>query len=518
MATDGAATSATGTAPVFSSTSYSFGSGDVGAKLFIAGGTNWIRGWYPIVSVSGGAATLDATAGHATLLLSPLPSGYLLNSSAGCASTGSPTGATWTIDYSQQNSAQVTFDGSSVTAVTSGVTNTITITGHTVSEADVGNGLQITGGTNYIAGFYTIVSVNIGSPNAWVLDRNVTSGAGVAMTGSMGGALATISAAKATAQAGNWIYVSGTYTVTSVLDFAFQAGGLARSSAIIGYGTHRGDAVAATWTTATNSINLLDVSNAFVAVFANIAFTNTAGTVGSGSTGNAVVALSANAWALTFTNCSFSGFNFHVNFNWQTLFTCYYFTFDQCVFGTSVSHAVETTAIGSFLGCKFMSPGGNGVEIVQATNAAAGMGLIAFIGNGFYGCAKAVNSENNQGAGGLNPGFLFVGNTVHSCTSDGLTVVAVNGTFPPVIRNNIIWNTGGYGVNNPNSYSLGVIPYNNAYGSNTSGARNNFPASPGDVALTADPCVSASTGNFNLNATAGGGAACTGTGWQSDIL
>ena len=44
MLTDGAATSATGTAPVFTSASYNFVGGDVGAWVYIASGTNWIPG------------------------------------------------------------------------------------------------------------------------------------------------------------------------------------------------------------------------------------------------------------------------------------------------------------------------------------------------------------------------------------------------------------------------------------------------------------------------------------------
>src|SRR5690349_16220768 len=103
MNTDGAATSATGTAPVFSSASYNFVAGDVGAWVYIASGTNWTPGWYQIASVASNTATLEATAGVAYLA-------YITPTTAnGCATTTSPTGATWTIDYSQQNAAQCTY-------------------------------------------------------------------------------------------------------------------------------------------------------------------------------------------------------------------------------------------------------------------------------------------------------------------------------------------------------------------------------------------------------------------------
>src|SRR4051812_38653539 len=96
--TDGAATSATGTSPVFSSASYSFVAGDVGALIYIQGGGNWYPGWYPIVSVSAGAATLSAV--------------------AGISSNSSATGATWGVDYSQSASPHISFTDLVIDATT----------------------------------------------------------------------------------------------------------------------------------------------------------------------------------------------------------------------------------------------------------------------------------------------------------------------------------------------------------------------------------------------------------------
>ncbi len=50
--TDGAATVATSSAPVFTSASYNFVAGDVGAWIYIKSGTNWTAGWYQITVVS----------------------------------------------------------------------------------------------------------------------------------------------------------------------------------------------------------------------------------------------------------------------------------------------------------------------------------------------------------------------------------------------------------------------------------------------------------------------------------
>lgn len=92
-------------------------------------------------------------------------------------------------DYSQQNAAQVTFNGTTITASNGAAGATITLAGYTVATTDVANAVCITGGTNFTTGFYFITSVNTGS-NTWTLDRNCTTGAGAAMTGKMGGGFA----------------------------------------------------------------------------------------------------------------------------------------------------------------------------------------------------------------------------------------------------------------------------------------------------------------------------------------
>lgn len=90
-------------------------------------------------------------------------------------------------NYADQDSAQVTFNGTTVTATTSGTSATILITGYTVAATDVANTLRLASGTNYTAGYYTIVSVDTGL-GTWTLDRNCSSGAGAALVGRMGGA------------------------------------------------------------------------------------------------------------------------------------------------------------------------------------------------------------------------------------------------------------------------------------------------------------------------------------------
>lgn len=142
-------------------------------------------------------------------------------------------------DYSQNDNSQVDFDGATVTASNGAAGATITLTGHTVVAADNRNVLNITAGTNFTAGRYEIISVDTGA-NTWTLDRNCTTGAGSAMTGSMGGALQSLTRADLVAVAGNEIHVkAGTYGETLTLTVS---GGNGTQRHWIGYNATRNDA------------------------------------------------------------------------------------------------------------------------------------------------------------------------------------------------------------------------------------------------------------------------------------
>ncbi len=83
----------------------------------------------------------------------------------------------------------------------------------------------------------------------------------------------------------------------------------------------------------------------------------------------------------------------------------------------------------------------------------------------------------------------------------------------------------GYGINQKlppaaSGFAQGAasIQRNNAFYNNTSGARlANSAAGTGDVIYTTGAFVSASTGNFTLNSTTGGGALLQLAGWQSNL-
>ena len=66
--------------------------------------------------------------------------------------------------------------GDVVTFTADGAGNAITVTGHTVSAADLNQPFTITGGTNCIVGSYQIIAINIAA-NKIFLSRQATTGA-----------------------------------------------------------------------------------------------------------------------------------------------------------------------------------------------------------------------------------------------------------------------------------------------------------------------------------------------------
>lgn len=94
-------------------------------------------------------------------------------------------------DWAYTTPTIVTFNGGGVTASTSGITNIITVTGYTVTGAERGNLLNLTGGSNFTAGTYQVTNYNAGA-NTLTLDRNCCAAAASGMTGFLGGPKASL--------------------------------------------------------------------------------------------------------------------------------------------------------------------------------------------------------------------------------------------------------------------------------------------------------------------------------------
>jgi hypothetical protein len=509
MNTDGAATSGTGTAPVFSSASYDFVSGDVGARIYIASGTNWISGWYKIASVAVNAATLDATAGHATL-----KSG-ILSTSNGCATTTSPSSATWTIDYSQQNSAQFSYTDLAIQS-----TNTeVQSSGNPFGKQQVGNTIQVTSGTGFTAGFYTIQSVSgtTATLNASPGTANSTNG-----NGYQGGALETLSELIGTALAsygvtGQLAYIQASATITLTTKQNISSG---VACVLFGYTTYRGDNGQVTVTTATNSTILFNPfsNNIPAIIFRNFIFSTTASSKTDCFQFGSGIAINY----MEFDNCTFSSFTYGVN--WDAAAYAIHALFLNCTFTSCSSGGVnlDTQSTGDnwraiFDGCLFN--GCNYGIYCQDPNGTIVLNNTVIYNSTSHGIYNDYDSSN------YNPTFIYVFNSDFvSNGGDGIRAGGSGTSYPftVVSINSIYSNNGGYGINFPQSpaYALANILKGryNAYYNNTSGqVSSNVTNMPGDVTLSGDPFVSASGLNFQLNGTSGAGAACQGTGWPTTI-
>jgi hypothetical protein len=227
------------TAPVVSSVSYNFAAGDVGAKLFIKSGTNWIAGWYVIASVTSNKATLTASIGTADIL-----AGHNMtrNTVAGCATIGTPTSGVFTIDYSQQDA---TILGLTDWASTLASTTLTTATGG-ITPVMRGNLVHITAGTNHVLGWYEIV--NTIDTNTCTIDRACSvTGNMSSTTAKVGGALSLGSSDDAvfelnvTSTGYSIFYIkNGTYTLGGTVTISSNP--VSTDSALIeGYNTYRGD-------------------------------------------------------------------------------------------------------------------------------------------------------------------------------------------------------------------------------------------------------------------------------------
>lgn len=485
MLTDGAATSATGTAPVFSSASYNFVAGDVGAWVFIASGTNWTPGWYKISSVASNQATLDATSGHAVLLSTNRPT-----TSAGCATVASPSSATWSIDYSQQASPKFTYTDLAST----GAGLTVSSAAHPFGKQMVGNAICITSGTNFTAGRWTIASVNVSNVATVRGTGNITSGAGSSGVGALGGALA--SAGKAGAHMtvdGNMLWIaSGSYNITSastnIAGGCLSIGGSGSFHyAIEGYGTVRGDLGTRPVLTASGAISTFTMmsvngtSNSTASRVANLEFdcaskTASSGLLHAGTSYNIKV---SNATANAIIGGS------------SVAATCIYCEVANC---TSANPAITDCAC---IFCYVHDCQGIGIQINQATQFA------------FCCIVDTLTTSNRNGFQLGSGGATCINCVVYNVTGAGYAISA--GTSRWQLINCVAISCGTYAYDEGSSasatISAGILIFCAAYNSTTADTRlAPETMNKGFITLLGDPFTNSAGGDFSLNNTAGAGA------------
>lgn len=409
------------------------------------------------------------------------------------------------IDYSQQNSPQLTVTDAAAT----GTTNLSSATGGFTSNM-VGNVVNVVGqGRRTITAF--VDTNNVTCNAAW----GTFSGA----TANVGGALLDVETALANtgaAIAGNIVWIqNGTYTLTTTRNILAD-GSATNPIEVIGYNGSRTrtdltEANMPVFTSATNSVAIFSTNAASNLVFRNIKVTHTAATRGNGWVN--VTAQSSNLlWVNCITDGCLSGFintgtgsaTAVVSSEWVDC------TARNCT-GTGISAGgfvdnLTTLHSNTWRNCYAHDNAGVGFRGVGVT----GTGLT------FIGCIADTNTQSGFLDGATTAAFgtkwincTSYGNTQHGFRSESTTggAIAYAGPVNCIAYGN---SQRGYScattamLNNGNSL-LGAR--NNAAGANTAGNYENWATPEGAITLTADPFTDAANGDFSLNSTSGGGAA-----------
>jgi hypothetical protein len=428
--------------------------------------------------VSAGAATLDASVGAVLLYNATGKQCYEYNTTAGCATTASPTSGRWGVDYSQQASAAIAF-----TDIAVGGTNTqFTSAGNPVGKNFVGNLIRITGGTGFTVQTVEVVST---SGTTATVDRTLGGTSLTGGTGNLGGCLLTPGFWGGVHVANNEVHIkSGTYSMTSSTSNVAagrvtmtNGSGSNRPTRMVGYGTKRIDNGTMPLIQASGISGVTMITAAARTVCENLEIDgNSLGTMTGTSSGQ---------WVNSKIHRCVTGLTGAV-------------AAERC-FATSNGTGFNMTVAGSVSRCVVTANTTTGI-VVQAAVCIVDTVIAANTG------ATVDGISASGGAGGHVINCTITGNgrdgVRHSNPEYGYHVVDC-----------IITSNGGYGVNSSSITSTGLALRNNAYYNNTSGVFNNTPLiNQSPITLTGDPFTNAAGGDYSLNNTAGAGAACRAAG------
>lgn len=405
-------------------------------------------------------------------------------------------------DYSQQNSAQYNF--TDLLSISSLV---VASASHNFVAADVGNFMQITAGTGFTVGFYEIVSV---ATNQATLDRSPGT-VGTGGTYFVGGALATVSKALSLVVASNIIYVkaSGTYTVSAAQTITLDSSAAPGNPlSIIGYTTTRTDNGQFTWTTSTNSISLVEFTQARNVRFQNIIFSTTAGTPGKGINAKTT----GQSFQISLINCKLSGFTQGVvgNFNVDWAILGLYLI--NCRITGCTSHGVINSGSTYIFGCLIDNNGGDGANWSTGTpwiNASWVIDRSIFYKN----AANGLNITGTNSNGTTGPSLVINQSVFSTNTLAGILMGNVNNPFF-AISNSIFDVNSTYGIDSGSgSTTIYALYYNNAFYLNTTAATRGLNAGIGTITLSVSPYTSLAGLDFSLNSNAGGGTSLKAAGF-----
>jgi len=416
---------------VVTSATHNFVAGDVKKYINVTAGTNWVFGWYQIISTASNAATLD---------VSPAPVG----------TTGGTYDLYSAIDYSQQDAAQIAF-----TDIVIGVTTTQgTSVLHPFTADMVGNVVNVLSGASCTVQRAQIISL---SGVTATFDKSLGTAA-ASCTGNLGGSFLTVVQAALTMAGGNTIHIkSGTYS--GAVTWTITAG------EFIGYGTTHRDGGTKPLITIGTSAQLMVDNGGGLFNIKNISFSNTAVVPG-------VAFYPQNANNYWFDNCVFDGFSY-------ALFG------DNSGRGYFAQLKVTNTEIKNGFSGAILDAGAGILSIIDswihdnvgdALNSTGAKNIIL---------QRSILSANTRGLVSVaSSEYLLFNSIIANHTSDGLV-----GSGAPLLtsENSIIYGNGGFGFSLPFATTLTDFR-NNAYGSNTSGnAANGMSQGTEVLKLTANP-------------------------------
>lgn len=316
-------------------------------------------------------------------------------------------------------------------------------------------------------------------------------------------AYATIAfAISAISGGGNIIYVQdagSNYSVTTTHNItSTQAGDTTNGvNKIEGYTTTPGARDGRpTITSATNSIALFSLNAAGYWDFVHLELTHTAATRGAG-----ITRVTANSTQVRLHDSIINGCSIGFGASSGSLGLMY---LEGVEITACTSHAIENEASTTHINaCDIHDNTGSGWYNTTGTSNVIAQDSIFDTNN--YGI---FNDAANRGIIVEVVNCVIVDNTADGIRDDSIAASA--GALTLDLQNNVIYGNGGYGINSADTSLLVGLRArslrNNAFGSNTSGARNNVPAGIGEVTLTADPFVSRAGRDFSPNTDAGGGA------------
>lgn len=397
-------------------------------------------------------------------------------------------------DYSQQDSAQITYSDLACTGTSA------TSSLNPFSSVHVGNVINISSSTGgWTAGYYEIISV---SGVTATLDRSPAA-TGTSGIGSLGGATNSPSTIASVAVGSNVVWIkSGTYNVDSpYFTASITPTPTAPRGRISGYGTVRGDSGRAT----------LKYVGAGGGITSCLRTTN----------GWDVIQLDANG-------SSIAANGFFMNQRCSVL---------RCTASACSNYGINISTLNTVQGC----------EVTGTANVAgiSGGNYAMILGNHIHDntCTGIITSTsntisnniivNNTGASSdgiqVSNSCNVIGNTVFGNGRHGLNQTG-NENNCNIVQGNIFAGNGGYGAvfasvagNRATQLNDGNAYYNNTSGTRTNGSDTTVNSQNGigpyinilDRLLTSNPFVNSANKDFSLNRLSGGGALCIMTGYPS---